>query len=227
MIAFLKNDSNYNFIALDIHAQFKKNRYNFIVMILRYKNQDLIFAEVKLIFSNETYSDVFADKKNKTLLETISSGKYKKFKSEVINKYSIFLQWPLGEFLIKLKNEHDNFYLNFLNKYGHKTYCHFEIREEFYLNKKGLYIYFINNNLKYIGRCLDSFKKRINYGYGKIHPKNCYIDGQATNCHLNYLITQIKDSIKFAVLIIINDNEIKTAEKELIAFFRPEWNLQI
>lgn len=35
----------------------------------------------------------------------------------------------------------------------------------------------------------DSVSKRINHGRGKIHPKNCYLDGQATNYHLNALIT--------------------------------------
>lgn len=196
-------------------------------MILRYKNQDLGFTEVKLIFSNETYSDIFADKNNKTLLETINSGKYKKFKSEVINRYPKFLDWPLGRYLFKLKNEGDNSYLNFLNKYGDKTYCHFEIKDEFYFDKKGLYIFYIDSYLKYIGRCADTFYKRINQGYGKIHPKNCYIDGQATNCHFNYSIAPIKDKIKFAVLILNNDDEIKTIEKELITLYKSEWNLQV
>jgi len=195
-------------------------------MILRYKTQDLVFSEVKLIFSNKTFSNVFADKNNKSLLETINSIKYKKFESEVINKYTEFLDWPLGKFILKLKNEHDNFYLNFLNKYGDKTYCHFKINDEFYGHEKGIYTYFIDSNLKYIGRSLDPFKKRVNYGYGKIHPKNCYIDGQATNCHLNYLITKVKYIIKFAVLTLNNYDEIKNIEKELIFQYKPEWNLQ-
>ena len=52
-------------------------------MLLRYKNQDVFFNEVKLLFNNRTYTDVFADKNNKTLLETINSTRYKKFHSEV------------------------------------------------------------------------------------------------------------------------------------------------
>ena len=197
-------------------------------MIIKYEDQDLVFTEVKLYFDDGIFSDVFAIKNNRTLLETINSEKYKKFKLEVIDKYSNFLDWPLGKFIHRLKVENDNFYLKFLNKYGDRAYCHFEIKDKFYLNKKGLYIYYINSDIKYIGRCLNTFKNRVNHqGYGKIHPKNCYIDGQATNCHLNYLITQIKDKIKFAVLILNNENEIKTLEKEFIAFYRPEWNLRL
>jgi len=196
-------------------------------MILKCKNKELVFTEVKLIFDNKTNLNVFTNKNNKTLLETINSGKYKKLKSEVINKYPKFLDWPLGGFILKLKNEHDNFYLKFLNKYGDKTYCHFEIKDAFYSDKKGLYIYLVDSNLKYIGRCINTFNKRINFGYGKIHPKNCYIDGQATNCHLNYLIMQNKDKIKFALTILENDEEIKFLEKELITLYQPEWNLQL
>ena len=96
-------------------------------MIIKYKNNYLDFKEVKLSFNDGAYVNVFGNKNNKTLLETINSEKYKKLKSKVINKYLKFLDWPLGEFLLKLKNEQDNFYLYFLNKHGDKTYCHFEM----------------------------------------------------------------------------------------------------
>lgn len=196
-------------------------------MVIKYKGKDLFFTEVKLVFYNKTYSNIFSEKNNKTLAETINSRRYQKFKELVQVKYPNYLNWELGRFLLRLKNEQDNYYLNFLNKYGDKTYCNFKIIDELFGNKKGIYIYYIDSDLKYIGRSLDPFYKRINHsGYGKIHPKNCYIDGQSTNCHLNYLITQIKDKIKFAVLTLNKDDEIKTMEKELIYQYKPEWNLQ-
>jgi hypothetical protein len=43
-------------------------------------------------------------------------------------------------------------------------------------------------------------KKRISQGYGKISPKNCYLDGLATNCHLNALITETIKSKKEILL---------------------------
>jgi hypothetical protein len=97
------------------------------------------------------------------------------------------------------------------------------------LNQKGLYAYTVENELVYIGRCLDTFKKRINYGYGKIAPKNCYRDGQSTNCHLNSLIT-IEKQTKSVCLYILNMNdidEIKNTEVDLIQKYNPRWNKQL
>ncbi|MFK4618979.1 hypothetical protein ABIF50_002256 [Bradyrhizobium diazoefficiens] len=64
----------------------------------------------------------------------------------------------------------------------------------------GVYAYFVGDDLKYIGRCKDSMKKRINHGYGKVHPKNCYLDGQSTNCHLNALIAPLRESVSLWLL---------------------------
>jgi excinuclease UvrABC nuclease subunit len=105
-------------------------------------------------------------------------------------------------------------------------YCVFAINSEI-ANKKGLYFYEINGQIKYIGRCLDNFKKRINWGYGTIHPKNCFLDGQSTNCHLNSLITENKDKVNLWVCLLSDNNEIKVLEKKLIGKYNPEWNLQL
>src|SRR5690606_34594825 len=139
------------------------------------------------------YIDVFATKNNKTLQETILHKRYKKFSSTISAKYTAYLDWKLGDFLITLKRNSDPYYMNFLNKNGDLDYTEFNITDKKYLMKKGLYAYVVNGELKYIGRCRDNFKKRINQGYGKIHPKNCFIDGQSTNCHLNHLVTKNKE----------------------------------
>ena len=85
----------------------------------------------------------------------------------------------------------------------------------------------INNEIKYIGRCTDNFKKRINQGYGKIHPKNCFIDGQATNCHLNSLINS-SVNVEFGIYIMSEKtkDEIKEMEKLILTCNRFEWNIQ-
>jgi len=93
------------------------------------------------------------------------------------------------------------------------------------LNKKGLYLYTVGSEIKYIGRCLDTFQKRFNQGYGKIHPKNCYKDGQATNCHLNSKITENKDGVKLYVCPLEDDNAIIEIENDLIVEFNPDWNI--
>ena len=82
------------------------------------------------------------------------------------------------------------------------------------------------NEVKYIGRCKDSMKKRINQGYGKIHPKNCYLDGQTTNCHINSMITEASNKVTLWLCEMQILSEIEIIEKELIRTYKPEWNIQ-
>jgi hypothetical protein len=140
-------------------------------------------------------------------------------------KYKSNLDYKLGEFLKLLKETNDSNYKSFLNKYGDNVFCEFSIADN--LNDKGIYCYIKDNKIKYVGRCTDNFRKRINQGYGKIHPKNCFIDGQATNCHLNSLINS-EDNIKFGVYLM-NDKstkEIKDLEKLILIYNRFDWNIQ-
>ena len=69
-------------------------------------------------------------------------------------------------------------------------------------------------------------KKRVNNGYGKIHPKNCYLDGQSTNCHLNALIASSRDrvSLWFCPLDL---NKIDFTELQLIRAHQPIWNVRL
>lgn len=168
----------------------------------------------------------FRSKNNKTLRQTIEHHRYVKFKIEVISRYQEFLNFPLGEFLLGLKNEGDNFYTRFLNRYGDLVYSTFVIADEKYLGKKGVYAYSAGDELMYIGRCKDSIKKRINQGYGKIYPKNCYLDGQATNCHLNARITASAQDISLWLCPLESDEEIEVREKQLIRLHTPPWNVQ-
>jgi len=132
---------------------------------------------------------------------------------------------PLGVFLKTLKESNDNNYLYFLNKYGDSKFCEFKIETN--LNDKGIYCFIENNKIKYVGRCTDNFKKRINQGYGKIHPKNCFIDGQATNCHLNSLINS-SDNVKFGIYVMSDKttDEIKELEKLILNYNKFDWNIQ-
>jgi hypothetical protein len=95
------------------------------------------------------------------------------------------------------------------------------------LSDKGIYCFIKDKKIKYIGRCTDNFKKRINQGYGKIHPKNCFIDGQATNCHLNSLINAAQN-VEFGIYIMSDksQNEINEMEKLILTCNRYDWNIQ-
>lgn len=190
-------------------------------------NKELMFQKVQLTFKNDTYFDVFANKNNKNLLETINHKRYLKHKDNIMNSYSNYLKLGLGTFLKELKYGGDLYYKEFLNKNGDKIYSEFYIDDSQIKKAKGLYLYCVDGQVKYIGRCKDSFGKRINQGYGKIHPKNCYIDGQSTNCHLNNLVTVNKEKTSFYVCPLIDDNEITSLEEELIKKYQPEWNISL
>lgn len=196
-------------------------------MKLLLNNHELHFREVSLGFIPSTYSNVFAKKNNKTLRETIKHKRYNKFKNTIESNYPNYLDVGLGSFLSMLKEDGDLFYREMLNKNGDKTYSTFYISDKGAQNGKGIYFYCIDNEVKYIGRCRDTFGKRINQGYGKIHPKNCYIDGQSTNCHLNNLISENKERIRFYILDLVEERQIIELEEALIKQYKPEWNISL
>jgi len=194
-------------------------------MNLLWGKKELVFHQVTLYFDADGLENVFADKNNKTLRQTLAHRRYKKYEAVVVANYLEYLEWPLGKFLLHLKSSGDNFYLKFLNKYGDKRYCQFCIEDERFLYEMGLYVYTVSAKPQYIGRCRDSFKKRINRGYGKIHPKNCYLDGQATNCHLNALIAEYQVQVALWVHVMDDKDMITRAEKGLIVKYNPPWNI--
>lgn len=196
-------------------------------MELKINDRKIIFKIIQLTFNNnkKNTENIFYDKNNRTLKETFEHQKYSRLKTLLTDKYKNHLDKKLGEFLKHLKETNDKNYLCFLNKYGDKKFCEFKIED--HLKDKGIYCFIENNEIKYIGRCTDNFKKRINQGYGKIHPKNCFLDGQATNCHLNSLINSA-GNVKLGVYIM-NDKsteEIKKLEKLIFTCNRCEWNIQ-
>lgn len=187
----------------------KENKYNLI--------------KIPLFIENKIYINIFQYKNNTTLRETINSKRYSKFSKEVNLKYKNFLETWIWIFLINLKNINNSFYKKFLNKNWDLKYTKFYIKEN--LEKKWIYIYTVNNKLKYIGRCNDNMKKRINNWYWKISPKNCFLDWQSTNCKLNSFINQNKNSELFLFDMSNEKKEqIDLYEEELIQKYNPEWN---
>jgi len=177
-----------------------------------------------LSFENEIYTDVFKEKNNKSLQETLQSSRYQKFKTYTEENYSQYLSMVLGEFLYMLKNSNDMFYKKFLNNYGDLAYTRFMLSDSSKYSLKGVYFYYVNDELKYIGRCRDSMQKRVNNGYGNISPKNCYIDGQSTNCKVNALVTQNIGNVVLKIYPMDDVKEIEALESRLIDELMPEWN---
>jgi hypothetical protein len=134
---------------------------------------------------------------------------------------------PLGTFLLQLKTSGNANYKRFLNGYGDSGYCTFRMERGPLARKKGLYCYRLKHEIVYVGRSYDPFDKRINQGYGTIHPKNCYVDGQATNCHLNALIAPNLGEIALFLCPLADDTEIERLERRLIQLLRPRWNIAL
>lgn len=185
----------------------------------------LEFVEVPLTFKKGRIRSVFREKNNKTLRETLSHKRYSHLKGIIYEKFIKYLDFKLGDFLSELKRNKDATYKLFLNKHGDSTYSSFKIQDA--LKQKGIYLYSANQEIKYVGRCLDNFGKRINQGYGTIHPKNCFLDGQSTNCHLNSLIARNQKVIKFYIAIMTDNENIGRYEKLLIKYYKPVWNVAL
>jgi len=194
-------------------------------MKIRANNRNLDFVPVKLVLKKNHLTNLFAQKNNKTVAETLASKNYSRLSSEVRKRYPLALNQKLGEFLYALKMAGDNFYLRFLNEYGDDTYCDFSVAES--LKAKGLYLFTVGDEIRYLGRTHEPFEKRINQGYGHLSPKNCYRDGQATNCRLNSLIAKHWAQIACYVCPLENDNEIDSLERALIRQLQPEWNVAL
>ena len=193
-------------------------------------NTSFKFLRSEINISKRDQTNVFARKNGKTLLTTVSEvkqthNKYKKFENIVMERYSDYLSFPLGDFVLHLKNSGDTFYRSFLNKYGDLAYCKFSLVDKSIKPLKGLYAYVLGDTVVYIGLTVDTFDRRFNgQGYGTISPKNCYIDGQLSNCRMNSMVNDSADMIGLYVCPLIDDDEIVRVERQLIGLYNPQWN---
>ena len=187
----------------------------------------LLFQRVTLSFLGDGLAHVFGQKNNKTVAETLSHKRYAKFSAMIARDHPDSLKKPLGDFLLGLKRKGSTSYKQFLNPYGDATYCRFRMERGPLSSKKGLYCYGLAGRLVYIGRSFDPFEKRVNQGYGSIHPKNCFLDGQATNCHLNALIAKNMPVVSFFVCPLDDDPTISQLERKLIQLCQPHWNIAL
>lgn len=187
------------------------------------------FIEVKLEFEKFNIEDTFSRFNAHTLAEILIKDKYIKLRAECKRAYEEYMEMELGSFLSMLKENEVPFYKKFLNPYGDQLFCKFKMEETSFAKCKGLYMYKHNNQIKYIGRVKGNlnFQQRINAGYANISPKNCYIDGQATNCHINAIINKVGGQVKLYIMPLEDDEEINLLERKLIQENKPEWNIAL
>jgi hypothetical protein len=109
-----------------------------------------------------------------------------------------------------------------LNPYGAGGFCRFSIHPK-WSSVSGVYAFFADGKLAYIGQCLD-FAKRINQGYGSISPRNCYRGGQPTNCKINKMVLNACRQGGEVKLYFFKTYDFDRVERELIRELNPPYN---
>jgi hypothetical protein len=141
-------------------------------------NQEIVIGDQhQLRVTDRNQENIFSCKSNRTLSEMLRKEKYLNLSISFEEYLPEYGDMNIGAFLILLKERGDDKYKMFLNRNGDKRYCKFTLTDVD-LSQKGLYVYVLNNEIKYLGRCLTNFKDRIISNYGRITATNCYKDGQ-------------------------------------------------
>ncbi len=108
-----------------------------------------------------------------------------------------------------------------LNKYGAGPFCRFRIPSNIRLS--GVYAIAVDGEPRYIGECAN-LSERYNMGYGLISPRNCFKNGQETNCRINSLLLQVAKANSEIALWFLPTENYKVVERELVQELTPPWN---
>ncbi len=108
-----------------------------------------------------------------------------------------------------------------LNKYGTGRFCQFRIPVD--IEQSGVYVIIVNKKCKYVGEC-ENLSSRYNMGYGQISPRNCFINGQETNCRVNKLILKEARAGKEIKLWFLKTTDYKHIEQKLRDNLLWPWN---
>lgn len=171
-------------------------------------------------------ANAFLKYDNHTVEELLEKKYYKKLSDGIDKNYSSFLKQNIQVFMKYLVEQNDEFYKLFLNKNGTDLFCSFKLCDASIFNEKGVYLYVHQDEIKYIGRCRDTFRNRFNVNYGSIQPINCYKEGQSTNTHMNSLMNEYGENIYIYLCVLDDIEEIIKLETDLIGALKPEWNKQ-
>lgn len=91
----------------------------------------------------------------------------------------------------------------------------------------GVYTVTKGELVQYVGIAkANLFERWGRRGYSVIDPRNCFVGGQSTNCHLNHLIGDRLGRDERLDLWFLTDPEPRPIELSLIRALRPPWNLQ-
>ena len=109
------------------------------------------------------------------------------------------------------------------NRHGAGLFCDFTLAEATAL--AGVYTLTVGDEIKYVGEC-ESLESRFGpQGYGHVSPRNCHIDGQATNCKINAAVLRVsEDQDRVEVWFLVAESGRKSIESRLIRGLAPPWN---
>lgn len=112
------------------------------------------------------------------------------------------------------------------NRYARGPFCRFKVNVSVNGAPTGSGVYAITaaDELKYIGECEDLMARFGANGYGAIAARNCYSDGQATNCKVNSLVLSVAKSGQVIGVWFLETAKRKAVEAELLAVLDPPWN---
>lgn len=111
-----------------------------------------------------------------------------------------------------------------LHRHGRGPFCRFNLPK--LSDKAGVYAITVGDSIVYIGEC-QNFRERYGpRGYGVIHPRNCFVGGQPTNCKVNARVLEatLKNSIPDLWFMPESFKGRKLVEADLLSEFQPQWN---
>lgn len=110
-----------------------------------------------------------------------------------------------------------------LNPHGAGPFCRLRVVPR--LHQAGLYAVVVGSDVRYIGIADDLAERWGPRGYGVIHPRNCYVGGQPTNCKINSAILREVHAERRPLLYFCALPANRRAhEARLIGELHPPWN---
>ena len=112
-----------------------------------------------------------------------------------------------------------------LNEYGDSDFCIFDVETD--ITNSGVYVLFFGEELVYIGQAKNFKKRWSRTNYGSISPRNCFVGGQSTNCHINSAICAQSKKGTHIYLFFYSTKKYDEVERELIDKLTPELNISL
>jgi hypothetical protein len=160
-------------------------------LVVPVEGNTLYLRPVPLRFAGGAKEDTFA-RGQKILGELLDDPVFSHLKPQVQVKYSRYMEMKTGLFLGQLKERHDSFYREFLNRYGDERYGSFRAEESGETGKKGVLIVVVNRALYEVVDCQDLFRTMINDTFGRIGPDDCLLSGDPVRCKVNAVLSTHK-----------------------------------